>query len=199
MLEIREAYALLNLSLGSSAAFLLALLACACGGSSEGAGAGGAPTGGGPSSSGGSGSNAGAGDGGRSSSGSSGSSSSSGAGNDAAAGNSGGSTCPAAAPCGGDLVGDWTIDQICLNRTMLGFNQACPGQSVSISQLTATGTVSFKADGSMTSSGFISFHESAQLPASCVSELECTTFANSLSSSSTVTDSQCAYDAVTGC
>jgi len=97
------------------------------------------------------------------------------------------------------LVGDWTIDQICLNSTMLGFNQACPGQSVSISQLTATGTVSFKADGSMTSSGFISFHESAQIPASCVSELECTTFANSLSSSSTVTDSQCAYDAVTGC
>jgi hypothetical protein len=51
----------------------------------------------------------------------------------------------------------------------------------------------------MTSSAVISFHEFVQYPTSCYSEEQCTILADSLPTATGVSDSQCAYDAVTGC
>jgi len=190
------------LMFGSKAAFALAFLACACGGtSSDGQGAAGANAGvilgmggGGASSNGLAGSN---GHAGASSNGAAGSSSS-GAGNSAGAANSG-SACPAVTPCGGDPVGDWAIKQMCIGTAMAAASAACPGATQTLSPITATGTLSFTADGNTTSSAVISFTETAQLPASCYTEANCTTLLAALSADSTVTNAQCNYDADTGC
>ena len=71
----------------------------------------------------------------------------------------------------------------------------------SISPLAVTGTVSFHADGSFTSSANISFVETLQLPTSCYTEAQCTAFPANLSSSTPtgITSAQCSYDASTGC
>lgn len=181
-------------TLASRATLLLAVFACACGGSSQNTGEGGADSGGASSSNGAAGSNGLAGSGGRLDSGSG----SSGAGNGAAAGS--GSTCPAFTPCGGSLVGDWTVEHVCLSiSTTKALTQACSGASFTVSPLTATGTVSFKADNTMTSSALISFQESLHYPAICFTEAQCMLVATQLSAATGVSEAQCGYDAVTGC
>jgi hypothetical protein len=112
---------------------------------------------------------------------------------------SNGDACPMVTPCGGDLVGDWHIKQMCLGALMAGTTVSCPGSTVNLSQLMASGTISFRADHTMNSSAALSFTESAQLPPSCYSEAQCTALAANLASSATVTNSHCAYDSVSGC
>lgn len=164
---------------------LLASLAGACGGSSVSTGAGGADPG------------VGAG-GGSGSIGASGSASS-GAGNVAGTSNSG-AACAAISACGGDLVGTWTIQHVCLmSSMMLALSDGCAGATVNLSPVTATGTISFKADNTMASSGVISFQESANFPTSCYTEAECTAFAAALSTEDTISNADCSYDASTGC
>jgi hypothetical protein len=121
-----------------------------------------------------------------------------GAANSAGAPN-GGSTCPTVTACGGDLVGDWTIQQTCLTAATKALEAICAGASFTIEKLTATGTSSFKADGSMVSSALISFTETVHFPASCYTEADCTTYAASLSAAPTVTNAHCQYDVGTGC
>ena len=64
-----------------------------------------------------------------------------------------------------------------------------------------SGTISFHADGSFTSSVNVSFVESVQLPTSCATEAQCTTFAANLQSSTPtgISSAECSYDASTGC
>jgi len=186
---------------GCGALVTLSLLACGCGDSkSDPSGAAGTHSGTSAGQGGGSGSNGASGSNGLAGSGTSGSSgsNSSGAGNSAGADNNG-STCPAAAPCGGDLIGEWTVQQSCLELTSNPLAEACPGATLSLSPLTITGTASFKADNSMTSSGVISFMQFVQLPLSCATEAQCAAVRTSLAAQPTVSDAQCVYTAGTGC
>ncbi|HKO51740.1 MAG TPA: hypothetical protein VJV79_28715 [Polyangiaceae bacterium] len=175
----------------------VSLLSTACGDSSDSSGAAGANSGLG----GGAGTGFGtglAGENGLAGSGSSGSSGfgSSGAGNSAGANN--GSTCPAAAPCGGELLGDWTIKQACVELQTGQIVESCPGATVTLSPITATGMVSFKGDNTTTSSGTISFMQTVKLPVNCANEAQCKAAGASLATQPTISNAQCLY-AATGC
>jgi len=119
-------------------------------------------------------------------------------GNSAGAGNSG-SACPQVPPCGGDLLGDWTIVQACIDVPSDLFSDICAGSTVKVSSFTATGTVSFKADKTTVSSGVISFVQTTQLPASCVSEAQCAASGAAFANDPRYSNGQCQYDASTGC
>ena len=185
----------------SRAVFLLAAFAYACGGSSANAGAGG--TGPGTAQAGAS-SSAGTSPGGTSGSGSAGAGnvagvSNGGAGIVAGASN-GGSTCAAITPCGGDLVGTWMIQDVCLSATALDTGSAaCSGATFNLTPFSATGSISFKADNTMVSSAVISFHETVNYPPSCYTEAQCTAFVDLLSTQASVSNAHCSYDAGTGC
>ena len=200
---------------GSRTVLVSALLACACGGSSETKGVGGASPGvtldqggGGSDALGGGGANglagansragaasAGAGSSGAGSSGAG----SSGAGSSGAGAPNNGSTCPVVVPCGGDLVGDWKVKQECVQIGEDAIAGLCPGATIGVTDLTADGTVSFKADNTMTSSGNFSFTETIRFPTSCMTADQCRTYAIALSAEPSVMNPQCVYDALTGC
>jgi hypothetical protein len=111
-----------------------------------------------------------------------------------------GSTCPAITACGGDLVGDWTVQQLCLTTTTMdAVAQSCPGATFSLSPITATGTISFRADSTMSASAVVSLQEFVRFPASCYTEAECTAYGAAASAATTITDSPCKYDVATGC
>jgi hypothetical protein len=101
-------------------------------------------------------------------------------------------------PCGGDLVGEWTIKQACISLPADAFAAACPGTKVTLSPLTATGTLSIRSDNTTSSSGVISFTEHIQFPASCFTQAQCTTLVSAFTDP-TISDAQCEYDAGTGC
>ncbi|MEI9952246.1 MAG: hypothetical protein WDO74_25475 [Pseudomonadota bacterium] len=108
------------------------------------------------------------------------------------------SACPTVTPCGGNLVGDWTIQQECIALPTDSV-EWCAGATFALSPVTATGSVSFKADHSMTSSGTVSWSESVRLPPSCYTEDLCSELGPRMSKEPSVTNAQCGYDAVTGC
>jgi len=207
------------LNFGSKTALVSALLACACGGSSaEGRGGGGNSGAMAGANGGGSGSKGEGAAGSKGLAGSSGvagskglagsngvggssgvaGSGASGAGNSAGAADNG-SACPTVTPCGGDLVGDWTIKETCLSGATKALEAICPGASFTVLQPTATGTASFRADNTLVSSAIVSFVETIHFPASCYTETDCTIYAAALSAAPTVTNAQCTYDVVTGC
>ena len=176
---------------------MVAAFACACGGSSQGDGAGGASSAGAPAT-GGLGSNGVSGSTATSNPGGSAGSGASGTGN--APGSTNNGSCPALTPCGGDLLGDWTVKEMCIDiAPPAALVALCPEVVFTVSPVTATGTISFKADNTMTSSANISIHEAIQFPGSCLTEAECTSFGTQLATAAGVTDGQCSHDASTGC
>jgi len=103
-------------------------------------------------------------------------------------------------PCGGDLVGEWTIKEVCFDiAAPAALVAVCPDVTFSVSPAIATGTISFKADGTTSSSGSISFQEFVRFPNSCLTEDECTLFGSQLSTAAGVTDGTCTYAGSTGC
>ena len=193
------------LMFGSRTVLVSALLACACGGSSETKGAGGASPGvildqggGGSGPLGPGGANGLAGANSRAGAASAGAGSS-GAGSSGAGAPNNGSTCPVVVPCGGDLVGDWKVKQECVQIGEDAIDALCPGATIGVTDLTADGTVSFKADNTMTSSGNFSFTETIRFPTSCMTADQCRTYAIALSAEPSVMNPQCVYDALTGC
>ncbi|HEX2674827.1 MAG TPA: hypothetical protein VHM25_28320, partial [Polyangiaceae bacterium] len=73
-------------------------------------------------------------------------------------------------PCGGDLVGEWTLKELCFDiATPSALVALCPDATFDVSPATATGTISFKADGTMSSSAAVSFQEFIRFPTSCLS------------------------------
>jgi 3D (Asp-Asp-Asp) domain-containing protein len=127
-----------------------------------------------------------------------GGSGSSAAGNSAGASNSA-SVCPAVTACGGELMGDWSVEQVCISPRTKALDAICAGATFSFSPLTTMGAVSFKADNTMTSSAVASVAETIQFPASCYTQAKCTTYAADLSATPSITNSRCNYDANTGC
>jgi hypothetical protein len=75
----------------------------------------------------------------------------------------------------------------------------CPDVKFTLSPVRATGTLSFRADNTMTSSAEISFDQHIQFPASCLSEDLCSSYASQISTTPGVTTGHCDYDTSTGC
>lgn len=187
-----------NLILGSRAAVLLVLLACGCGGSSEntgGAGAGGSGGRGLPGASGAPGTS-GASAGGNSN----GASGSNAAGSSNSGGSSSSGSCRATSACGGNVVGDWKIQEMCVESELSqALATSCPDASLRVTVSSATGTISFKADNTMSSTAVISVDEAIHFPATCATVDQCTAFESQLASTAGVMNSHCNYSEANGC
>jgi hypothetical protein len=88
----------------------------------------------------------------------------------AGCGSGSGGSCGMVAPCGGDIVAEWTIVDACLSANGGGeiFGDFCPIATIDTSGLNASGTASYRADmtfsAMMTMSGSMAFI----LPESCL-------------------------------
>lgn len=81
----------------------------------------------------------------------------------------GGLECAAFAPCGGDPVGEWSFDDICLESPVPD-GEGCAGSSVDLSDLTASGTLTIEEDGTYSSEFALAGDISVHLPESCLPE-----------------------------
>ena len=75
----------------------------------------------------------------------------------------------------------------------------CADATLTIHDIKATGTVSFKADNTMTSSGAVSFVETVAVPASCIDQEQCALLEGNFTVSPGFTSAKCDYDTATGC
>jgi hypothetical protein len=83
-------------------------------------------------------------------------------------------TCAAFTPCGGDVVGTWSIKNTCVTGGGGGgFVEDCPGATTSVDGLKATGTITFNANMTTTENVAISGAMKMNLPASCLMGLSC--------------------------
>jgi len=78
-------------------------------------------------------------------------------------------SCPVFSPCGGNLVGSWTIKSMCTDFSK-DTSLSCEGLTVS-SSLQPSGTLTFASDGSYVSQGSVSGSMSTTYPASCMTNL----------------------------
>lgn len=90
-------------------------------------------------------------------------------------------SCGKVHPCGGDLVGNWKVAGICANAAAIMAGTAddfptCPDYRVDATGITASGTLSFKADMTFTSMVTIAGSEKLTLPLSCLNGLSCAEF-----------------------
>jgi hypothetical protein len=86
----------------------------------------------------------------------------------AGCGGGSGGTCANSPACGGNIVGTWKITSACASASPSMFDMSCPGASES-GNLTATGTYTFNADMSYSTSVLVSGTVTVGLPASCLS------------------------------
>lgn len=75
--------------------------------------------------------------------------------------------CSNIAGCGGDVVGQWTIQSTCLTPTLSSMN-SCEGMTADASGVKTTGTITFKSDKTFTSSFAQSGSMVVNVPASCL-------------------------------
>jgi hypothetical protein len=88
-------------------------------------------------------------------------------------GSSGGGSCGKVAPCGGDIVGSWTITGACVNNgaVTMQIAQLLPGCTTatgSVSNVHATGSASFNTDMTYTLTETLSASGQATIPPSCL-------------------------------
>lgn len=84
-------------------------------------------------------------------------------------GDADGGSCGKVAACGGNIVADWSIEDICLEGA---FETAfsCPTAKLDISGLSLTGTVSYKADGTYSAATTTGGTMKMTLPEACFSQ-----------------------------
>jgi len=87
-----------------------------------------------------------------------------------ACGDSGGGSCGKVAPCGGDIVGDWTISGACANTASLAMQiiPNCPTATATASSIHATGSASFNPDMTYSLSETLTVSASGTVPSSCL-------------------------------
>jgi hypothetical protein len=86
-------------------------------------------------------------------------------------GSSDGGNCGKVAPCGGDIVGDWTIVDGCLTFTGAGaapLGDACPSALLDAAGVTVRGNVSYKTDLSFSGTYTMSGTMALNIPQSCL-------------------------------
>jgi len=86
---------------------------------------------------------------------------------------SGSSSCGKLQPCGGDIVGNWTIADACVSNTTVTMQVGrilsnCPSLTATASGVHATGSVSFNTDLTYTVTETLTTSGQATIPASCL-------------------------------
>jgi len=81
-------------------------------------------------------------------------------------GSSSGGSCGSVTPCGGDVVGTWTIQSSCLEN--VAQQGGCPGSTVDQSTLNVTGSYAYRADLTYTLTGVLNGSATTTLPTSCL-------------------------------
>jgi hypothetical protein len=84
-----------------------------------------------------------------------------------------GSACNAFAPCGGNLVGTWEVKDTCVQGK--GTIEMCPTATTSFEGIHASGTMTFNADMTGSSSIVITGGLKLNVPASCTGGQSCST------------------------
>lgn len=98
------------------------------------------------------------------------------------------STCASLSPCGGNLVGVWTISAVCVSGT--ASIASCPAATIAVSSQT-TGTMTFRADGSYVSNVSATIQEDISEPLSCLGSSDCSALVLSLQSQSNIVSATC--------
>ena len=80
---------------------------------------------------------------------------------------------------------------------MDSLSSVCPGATLGISALAVSGTVSFRADNTVTSTGSATFLETIFFPTSCLTAADCTSYESTLSAAGQ--GATCSYNDRTGC
>jgi hypothetical protein len=97
----------------------------------------------------------------------------------ACGGNGGGSggSCGAVQPCGGAVVGTWTVQSMCQRVEEFTYGEKCPGASLDQSGKTTTGTFTYASDmtfmSTLSQSGALKF----KVPLSCAQTATCDEYA----------------------
>jgi len=81
---------------------------------------------------------------------------------------SSGGTCSNTAACGGAVVGTWTITSSCVSESASMLDSQCPTATASGSNLTISGSITYNADGTYSSTSTVSGSVSVTLPPSCL-------------------------------
>jgi hypothetical protein len=79
-------------------------------------------------------------------------------------------SCGKVAPCGGDVVGSWTISGACANAMSLAMQVVpnCPTATATASSIHATGSATFNMDLTYTLSETLTVSASGTVPAECL-------------------------------
>ena len=78
-----------------------------------------------------------------------------------------GGTCGKVSPCGGSLVGTWTIAASCESISNFTGGAECPGATLDESQIVTSGTMVFSADMTFTASATIGERAVSTWPCAC--------------------------------
>jgi hypothetical protein len=95
-----------------------------------------------------------------------------GSGGSGGGGTGGSSSCGSVQPCGGSLVGTWTITGVCLNATDTS-DPTCPGYALSNLSATESGTLSFASGGTYTANVSATLQYTETIPQSCIDPSTC--------------------------
>jgi hypothetical protein len=82
-------------------------------------------------------------------------------------------SCGAFTPCGGDVVGTWTIKNMCVTGGGAGAVEDCPGATSTFEGIKGSGTITFNANMTTTENVAISGSMKMNLPASCLMGATC--------------------------
>lgn len=92
--------------------------------------------------------------------------------------------------CGGDVVGDWQIDEGCVDDPTASSLQGCPDSVITFAAR-VSGTVSFRSDGTYTLSTAVGGIRSYLVPAACIAGGTCDDVAQSITASCSATAASC--------
>jgi len=113
--------------------------------------------------------------------------------------NAGGGACSLAAGCGGDIVGTWNISSFCAQEPDMKLTETCGDVNLHIGAGTATGTLTFNADGTQTQSVNLVVQETGLFPISCISSAAaCTAAEARVDAEPGASDGHCSFSSA-GC
>ena len=90
--------------------------------------------------------------------------------------------CENAAPCGGDIVGTWTVTSGCESSTRSALDGACPAATALVGIVLARSTISYRADMTYSFAGTVLGDAYVSVPTECLTSGEtCADVAQQLS------------------
>jgi len=116
----------------------------------------------------------------------------------AGCGGGSGATCGGTEPCGGDVVGTWSITSDCVSAAeanaefQASSNDFCPAATASVGGINHTGTIVFNSDATYSIDSVIeSFSTRITLPSSCLNGMQCSDLTQAFASDATIQSATC--------